>query len=458
MLDPKGELAAISQNQVLGNGLCKNVITFNPRGLHGLPQHKLNPVGYLKWSSPTLIPDLKLFLENWIAKSGPPNAEYFELNARRWAEAMCLTLIRRDGSLLLREFYSTTSLISGGGAAWIDFAYQMHTSGIQLSVDVEEEIAAMREDRSGGFQGIIGELQKSVACLSDPLLSEAVSEPFDFDLSDLCKDDGRTQLYLMVPPEFLELWGPVLKAIFVACMVEKSRHPSAPRQLWVLDECGQLGRFPLIPKMFTYGAGIGIQPFAIFQSLSQMDALGPHARQLIMSSASLQMYFATRDPGSAKTVSEMLGTQTLHVDDPLTQSRARLKKQELMARVLRGDDPFAVARQLVQIEQETRHKRKHARALRTPDEVIRTESDGLYLLCDNLPGPLYAKRKPYWRRSWMAGRFHPNPYHPPLDKVDVKTLWGMRPRKVISEPVPSAYAHFPQYADGLWSWIEGYEP
>lgn len=458
VLDPKGELAAISQNQILADGRTKKVITFNPYGLHGLPSHKLNPVGYLKWSSRTLIPDLKLFLEGWIAKSGSANGEYFELNARRWAEAICLALIKRDGVLLLPELYRIANLISGGGKTWIDFAYLMHTSGIQLSHDVEEEIAAMREDRSGGFQGIIGELQKSVACLSDPLLSEAVSGPFDYELRELCEEDALTQLYLMVPPEFLELWGPVLKSVFVGCMVEKSRKTNAPRQLWILDECGQLGRFPVIPKMFTYGAGIGIQPFAVFQSTKQMEALAPHAGQLISSSASLQIYFATRDLGSAKTVSEILGTQTLSVDDPLTQSRAKLKKEQLVAGILGGADPFQLATQLAQIRTETGHKRKQARQLRTADEVMRTDKDGMFLLCDDLPGPLYAQRAPYWQQRWMAGRYHPNPYHPPLDSVSVATRWGPRKRRIITEAVPNEYAHLPQYAGGLWSYVEGFKP
>ena len=149
VLDPKGELAAISRDQILGEGKAKKVITFNPRALHDLPQHRINPVGYLKWSSPTLIPDLKLLLENWFPKSGSANGEYFELNARRWAEAICLTLIKMHGVLELPHLYRVVNLLSGGGKEWIDFAYEMHTSGLQLSSDVEEEIAAMREDRSG---------------------------------------------------------------------------------------------------------------------------------------------------------------------------------------------------------------------------------------------------------------------------------------------------------------------
>lgn len=123
-LDMKGDLLSVSIDQTHADGPSKSVISLNPRGMHDLPSHRINPVPYLKADSPTLVADLKMFLENWIAPSGSANARYFEQNARRWAEAICLFLIRRDGCLYLSEFYRIVNLISGGGDAWIDIAFE----------------------------------------------------------------------------------------------------------------------------------------------------------------------------------------------------------------------------------------------------------------------------------------------------------------------------------------------
>ena len=104
----------------------------------------------------------------------------------------------------------------------------------------------------------MGELSKSVARLSDPQLMASVSPPFDFSLEDLTRGNQTCQVYFMVPPQYVEAWAPVLKALFAAGLIYKSRAPAAARQTWVLDECAQLGAFPLMVKLFTYGAGIGL--------------------------------------------------------------------------------------------------------------------------------------------------------------------------------------------------------
>ncbi|WP_222869469.1 hypothetical protein [Roseobacter fucihabitans] len=58
-----------------------------------------------------------------------------------------------------------------------------------------------------------------------------------------------------------------------------------------------------------------------------------------------------------------------------------------------------------------------------------------------MSGPIYAERESYLRQLWMAGRFHPNPLHPPLDRVNIMTPSGEITLPVIVEPVPEAFAH-----------------
>jgi type IV secretion system protein VirD4 len=415
---------------------------------------RINPVDYVRIDSPSLISDVKVLCQNLIPPSVNRTSDYFEGRAREFLEGIILTLVRMHGVLTLGQLYSAVNLIPGGGDKWLDFAFEMSEAGFEVSARIEEEIANAQQDSSStGYQGILGELFKALACLSDPMLLRAVSPPFDFSMEQLCDSGRPIQLYIMPPAEFIAPWAPVIKALFVAGMIYKARKPSAPRQTWILDECAQLGGFPLVTQLFTYGAGIGIRPWAIFQSIYQMDQLGPKAGNIITSSAQVRSYFAIRDIETASVVSRMLGVQTLEYDDELVQARARHAKHQAVQSLMSGGDPFMAGLSVAHHRREAEHRTKQQRLLRTPDEVLRTPKDKQLIFMDDLPYPLYADRRAYFEQDFMAGRYHPNPYHPPVERVRVKTRKGHEWLRVLREPVPPQYADYPQYRDGMWSRI-----
>lgn len=450
LLDVKGELAAISQDQTRDRKFC---IYWNPRALHGLPQNRVNPLDYIRADSASLHGDVKVFAENMIPLSGSPQSEFFELRAREFLEGICLTLARINGVLDFPALYRIVNLIPGGGDAWLDFAFEMHSSGITLSERIEQEIAEARDDPGGGFRGILGELFKSLSALSDPALMASVSPPFDFSLSQLCGSDQTWNVYLMPPAEMIEPWGPVIKSIFVAAMLHKSRAPAAPRQTWVIDEAAQLKKFPLLVSLYSLGAGIGIRPLAVFQSLNQMKALGPDADAIITASAQLRMFFGVRDIETATTISRMSGTQSYAYTDPAQILQAEHARRQAGYAMLTGRDPIAAALQMRQQQAEAALPRLQQRSLMTPDEVMTLPGKAI-VFADGLPGPALPDRRAYFDQRFMAGRFHPNPYHPPLDRVRVKSRFGHSWKCVIRAPVPEAFSHYPQYADGFWSRIE----
>ncbi len=239
MLDMKGECAYVNQRQTR---LGKHCVYWNPLGLHGMPKHRINPVDYIRIDSPTLIADVKVFAENTITCSGSHNGEYFELRGREFLEAVILTIVKLDGVLTLPRLYEVLNLIPANNDAWLDFAFEMNESGFEISKRIEEEIAENRGENTSGMKGILGEIFKSFAALSDPVLMESVSPPYDFSLGQPCEEDQTYNFYMMPPAEFIDAWGLVIKAMFVGAMIYKSRAPSAPRQTWILDEAAQLNK------------------------------------------------------------------------------------------------------------------------------------------------------------------------------------------------------------------------
>ncbi len=445
ILDIKGEIAFISQDQIPDKKYC---IYWNPNGLHGLPKNRINPVDFIRKDSPSLVSDVKVFCENLVVSTGSAQGIFFEGRAREFLEAVILTLVSINGVLTLPDLYEKINLIPGGGDAWLDFGFEMTECGFPISERVEEEIAQSRDNPSNGFQGILGEIFRALAPLSDPTLMASVSPPFDFSMKQLCSSDQRYQVYLMPPAEFVEPWSPIIKSLFVAGMIYKARAPQAPKQTWIIDECGQLGKFPMVPKLYTYGAGIGIQPFAVFQNTTQMDGLGPRAGDLISSSAALAIYFAVRDLPSAERLSRMLGTETLEYDDTLQQSRAELARKKAAQDFINGGDPFNAMLNYQHHKQAAEVRTKQNRWLRTPDEVIQTPPDKGYAFVDGLEHPLEIDRRPYFNEAWMARRFMPNPFYPPSGSVRVKTFWGHKMLLVQEGPVSANLAHYPQYASG----------
>ena len=452
ILDPKGEIAAISRWQIPDKRYC---VYFNPVGMNDQPRHRMNPVGFIRHGSRTLQADVKVFCQNVITKSGGSNSQYFEDRGREFLEAICLTLVKLKGVLTLPDLYEVINLIPGNSERWIAFAFEMHESGYGIAKRIEEEIATSREDSSGGFRGILGEMFKGFAALSDPVLMDAVSPPYDFDIADLCASDRRHNLYLMVPEDFIESWSAVIKAIFVAAKLAKSRAPAAPRQTWILDEVAQLGHFPLVMDLYSIGAGRGIRPWAFVQSMEQFKKLGPGAETIIPSSAACQSYFATRDLPTAEMLSRRLGSQTLNHIDPAKRAAARHARNKAVQDLMNGKDAFEAGLHLAHHGQGIDMPRQVRRNLREPDEILGTPRDRQYLWVDGVTHPVYAERGPYFEQRFMAKRgYFPNFFHPPLDRVRVKTLFGHRWRKVIREPVPAKYADYPQYRDGSWERLE----
>ena len=458
-LDIKSETAAISQLAVtMAN---RHGIYWSPVKMIGAPtQHRIATMDYIHADSPSLISDIQTFCQNWIPKSQGKNSAFFDGQAQLQLEAIIIGLVKRDGFVNLPNLYEAVMLAGTGGEEFLDrLGFYMSICTEHAHVRrIEEKLAQLHAQGSNEtYDGIYGVMSNSVACLSDPVLRESLTPypdgSYDFSFEDMVSDKNLYSLFICVPHENLQTWSPVIKSIFVAGRIWKSRNPFSKPQLWVLDECGNLGggEFPLAVELFTICAGLNLKPWAIFQSQKQIANLGKNAEHILLSSAQTQQYFGVRDFDTASALSRRIGAETLRYEDEHLRAKAKHSRMQALYGMLRGEDPMEAimrARHHAHMHETPQTQR---RMVMNADEILNMPSNEQVIFTDNIGAPIRCEKRAYYDQELMAGTYLPNPYHPPHDRVRIKTRRGYDWLRVVTEPVPPQYAHLPQYKDGYWT-------
>ncbi len=458
VLDLRGELGAISIHNFAAKGI--NALFFNPMGLVGLPHHRCNPLDVLTLNDGRLIADAQMVAESLVPFSGGGEGRYFEQRSRDWLANLMAHLVERHGQVDFAMLSRLVNSIEGDTDSWLNETEEMLKSKFPSVRRTVGEMLAKQADAPKEFSAIISTAYASLSFLDDQTLLASLENP-EFSLAALCAEGQPSSFFLNVPNEYLAIWSPLIKCFFASAMLYKSRKPHAPRITMLIDEAGQMGNFNALLKAFTFGRGAGIRAWAFFQDLSQIKrSYGAEALQSFIGSAQFRQFFGVRDFETAELISKMLGMETLEYVDPLQRERAKHGKWQALTSFLMGSDPLQAARELKRYQNESEHRAKQTRRLMTPDEILAMPENRQIIFISGLNlRPIYAEKYPYFDRVEMAGRYLPNPYHPPVDRVRVVTADGPNIRRIIIEPVPpEAASQFPQYREGHWSFVDGYRP
>ena len=455
ILDPRGELSAISLHTLAPAGTYGYF--WNPMGICDLPQHSCNPLDILDPNSPNFHTDLRFIIEGLIPL--PPGAKesYFILRARDWVENIAKSRVERNGSISLPELYTLINLIETDTDKWADELAVMFKSRFETVQRTAGEMLAKQQDAPREFGSVMGEVYAHFAFLNDPALQRAL-ERSDFSIDCLVNPSRVARVSLNVPAEYLGVWSPIVRIFFTVAMLVKSRRPEAKRVTLICDEAGQLGRFEALLRAFTYGRGAGLRTWALFQDVGQISRnFEAAAVQGFLGSAQVRQFFGVRDYETAQLVSNMLGHQTLLYDDEKAQADARKRKGDALRKAFETGDAFSQAHDYQHYERASKMRSKQSRLIMTPSEVLSMPDDRqiAFISGKNL-NPVFGWKYPYYMRRELAGKYLPNPYHPPTDKVLIKTRLGTKWVNVHEGPVPYRYADYPQYHSGRAVWVEGF--
>jgi type IV secretion system protein VirD4 len=159
-----------------------------------------------------------------------------------------------------------------------------------------------------------------------------------------------------------------------------------------------------------------------------------------------------RDFDTAKYVSDMVGAATVAYDDPFIQEQHKMQGMSIL---MQGAiDPAAMIQAAGHLKM-AKEKSVTGLDLIAPDEVLGLAPDEqVAFVGDRSLRPLRAKKRHYYDREDFAGRYLPNPYHPPYDKIDVQHQGRKISCPVVSKPVPHDLAKLPQYQAGQMSFVD----
>ena len=395
--DPKGELAAVCLPVFIKYG--GEVYLFNPFGLHGLAQHRTNPLSILRLNDPRFEANCRLIAEALVPSSGGSTAEYFELTARDIIDAGLQTLVRVYGRASFDLLYWYISLMVTDQEAWGVMLKAMYTSGSAYLRLIAGRMQQVQCDSPKEFSGLFGTITKSLSFLGNPKVMDALDGD-DFDLSDQCREDGTPRsVFFMAPIEYTRQLAGLIRCLFTVSMIAKAARPQARRLLMIVDEAGNMGRFESLLLAVQAYRGSGITAVPVFQDVGQITrAYDASTVQSFIGSCPCRVFMGTRDLETARMISFMLGNETFNYNEPGKQDEARRRAWEALMRFMHGQDPMQSAFDFAHYERASRNESKRERALLAPNEVLALPNDQMiiFIAGENAPPPILADKYPYY--------------------------------------------------------------
>lgn len=467
-LDCKGEIAAISNLTIDFEHYY-----FNPYGLHsGAPWfipagHRFDLFELLEPNSPTFFEDCLTMAKNLTSKpSGGGNSEHFWGKAVTTIQGLMMYGKEYSETFSLPDLFNLVGDIQGGGEA--DYFSTLHKPKMRQSrFSVVRQLADELEIKiqKGGaeFTGIMSTINLSLQVLGSPALQMALSGPSTISLKDFLKPDKVRKLFIMIPAHLLEACGPIVRCMITALTIEQQRRPLG-RVHFCLDEAAQVGKggFEALPKMFSYSRGSKARISAYYQNYSQgIACFGKEEFDTIVANSQSKLILGVGSKHSAQfVIDNILGQSTYRYLSKTKQIEASFKRTQAIQHALSGQD-FSQCLLEIACQDDAMHTPESvARPLMTADELMQMPPDMGILLIHGIGLKAYRYLKwPYYQNPNVAHRFLPNPFHPPYDRIFIRSRFGRtKTVKIISEPVPEDIAHLPQYSGGYWSYPEGYCP
>lgn len=343
-----------------------------------------NPIDYIRVNTDNELDDVKLIAEMMIVDDGAQD-KFWMNEARTWVEGL-LMYVAHESPPPLRNIAEVRYLLMQNRRDFELMVEDMMRCKHPFIKKVANSITATEPKVAAS---VLSTAKSQTAIWDSPKLQKVTSRS-DFKLEDLKKEP--MSLYFIIPPEALAVYSPLVRMLVGMAVKAMTRDYGTPKEriLFLVDEFPALKYMSPIEEAVGFLAGYGIHLWMFIQDLSQIKDLYKRWETFI-SNCSVRVAFGTNDVETAKTLSDMLGTTTIQVTGVGTQSKGTLAKLNPLNIVSSGAG-------------KSLNVSDTARALMTPDEVMRLPNDSQLIFVQGSK-PVVAEKIRYYEDPFFKGKF-----------------------------------------------------
>lgn len=126
---------------------------------------------------------------------------------------------------------------------------------------------------------------------------------------DALKDGKPMSIYIVIPPNRLETYAPLLRlwlSALLGHLTERLARPAIPT-LFLIDELANIGPMPQVKQAVTLLRGYGVRCALFLQSISQLRGMWPHDYETIIENCELLSVFGMPNLGAARQMEAVIG-------------------------------------------------------------------------------------------------------------------------------------------------------
>jgi type IV secretion system protein VirD4 len=336
-----------------------------------------NPLDFIRVGTTDEIDDAALIADMIIVEDNS-NDPFWSREAKNVITGLIL-YVANESPPALRNLGEVRYLIMQSKK---DFEFTIRDMYKSKNPFVKKVAASVGATEPKVLASVLSTAKSQTAVWDSPRLT-AITSRSDFQLEDLKKEP--LSLYIIIPPEYLDVYKPIIRLMVGLSTTAMTRIKKVPPNpvLFLIDEFPALGHMKPIESGVGYLAGYGVALWMFIQDLNQIKDIYQRWGTFI-SNCSVRVAFGTNDVETAKVLSEMLGTTTIRVEGEGTSEGER----GLLGRK----------------NSKSTNVSETARALMTPDEIMRMPNDAQLIFIQG-GKPIVAEKVFYFKDSFFKGKY-----------------------------------------------------